>query len=427
MMVSEVMTPALGCLMAGDTVATAAAALRTLRVPVLPVLDAGTLAGVITPLDLLGQDSALPVSDLMTCDVRPATPQMPLLQAHALFASQRFDVLPVLDRGRPVGCVSLAAVLRAVSQPTDPLTGLPWATGLRMWAADTLSRGQEISVVFVDLDNFRDVNREFGYVAGDGVLRTIAHLLRQCTDPSTDVLCRWGSDKFAIATSRTDAAARALASQIGEAVTIPVGGGEPLTVSVGYAGGRRRGTRAPGHAAATVNDLLALAGRAARLAKHAPAGEGGRAAASAHEILPGEARAKLVNVQLDCHGGQAVARVRLRLGSHEVEGVSRGLDVPPDEAARLLVADATLRAVHGILGEQDVYSVEEVFDSLPTPYPLVVAVLSSRPASGKEPGRYVGSAAALDLPRAVCKAVLDAVNRQIAPKLGALLAAERPA
>jgi IMP dehydrogenase len=427
MMVSDVMTPVSKCLLAGDTVATAAAVLRALRLPVLPVLDAGTFAGMIIPLDLLGQDSALPVSDLMTRGVTPAAPRMPLLQAHTLFASQPFDVLPVLDGARPVGWVSLAAVLRAVSQPTDPLTGLPWATALRMWAADTLTQGREISVVFVDLDNFRDVNRAFGHVAGDGVLRTIAQLLRQCTDPTTDVLCRWGSDKFAIATSRTGAAVPALAGRIGETVTIPVGDAKPLTVSVGYAGGRRRATRTPGHAAATVNDLLALAGRAARLAKHTPAGDGGRVAASGHEALPGGARAKLVDVQVDYDGGRAVARVRLRLGSHEVEGVSPGLDVPPDAAARLLVADATLRAVHAILGEQDVYSVEEVFNSLPTAYPLVVAVLSGRRASGREPERYIGSATALDLPRAVCKAVLDAVNRPIARKLGALLAAEQPA
>jgi IMP dehydrogenase len=427
MIVSDVMTPASVFVSAGDTVGTAAAALRAHRLPVLPVLEARTFAGVVTPFDLLDQYSARPVSDIMARGVRPAAPDLPLLQAHALLTSQQRDVLPVLDAGRPVGHLSLTAVLRAVSQPADPLTGLPWATGLRMWAADTLSRGQEISVLFIDVDNFREVNRVFGYVAGDGVLRTMAGLLQQCTDPVTDVLCRYGSDKFAIATSRTGEAVPALANHIGGVVTIPVAGADPLTVSVGFAGGRRRSVRAPGHAAATVSDLLALAGRASRLAKHAPAGEGGRTAASAHETLPGGARARLMDVGLDMDGGHPVARVRLRLGSHEVEGVSSGLDVPPSEAARMLVADATLRALHGILGEADVYSIEEVFNSLPTSYPLAVAVLAGRRAADGAPERYVGGAAALDLPRAVCKAVLDAVNRPLAPRLGALLAAERPA
>jgi hypothetical protein len=121
-----------------------------------------------------------------------------------------------------------------------------------------------------------------------------------------------------------------------------------------------------------------------------------------------------------------VARVRLRLGSHEVEGVSSGLDVPTAEAAQLHVADATLRALHGIIGESNLYSVENIFDSLPTPYPLAIAVLAGR-GTGGHAERYVGGATALDLPRAVCKAVLDAVNRPLAPRLGALLAAERPA
>ncbi|HLW48911.1 MAG TPA: GGDEF domain-containing protein [bacterium] len=425
MIVSDVMTPAPVYLSARDTVAAAAGVFRAHRLPVLPVLDAGSLAGVVTPVDLLAQDARCPLADVMTRGVVPATPDLPLLQAHVLFVSQQRDVLPVLDGARPAGYVSLTAVLRAVSQATDPLTGLPWATGLRMWAADTLTRGHEISVVFVDLDNFREVNRAFGYVAGDGVLRMIADMLQRSIDPRTDVLCRYGSDKFAIATSRTGEAVGTLASRLGDAVTIPVAGADPLTASVGYAGGRRRRVRAPGHAAATVSDLLALACRASRLAKHAPARETGRSVASGHDALPGGARAKLLDVQLDSGAAESVARVRLRLGAHEVEGVSSAVDVPPVDAARTLVADATLRAVHGILGEPDVYSVENVFNSLPTTYPLAIAVLSARPAAGRGPERYVGGATALDLPRAVCKAVLDAINRPLAPRLGALLAAER--
>jgi diguanylate cyclase (GGDEF)-like protein len=425
MIVSDIMTPASVYVSAGDTIATAAAALRVHRAPILPVLDAGTLAGVVAPFDLLEQDSARPVSEVMAPGVAAAAADLPLLQAHALFVSQRRDELPVLDGRRPVGHLSLAAVLRAVSQPTDPLTALPWPTGLRMWAADTLTRGREISVLFIDVDNFREVNRAYGHVAGDGVLRTMGELLQQCSDPATDVLCRYGSDKFAIATSRAGDAVRELAARIGEAVTIPVGGGDPLTVTVGYAGGRRRAVRAPGHAAATVNDLLALAGRAARLAKHAPVGEDGRAPASAHEMLPGGARAQLIDVRLDTRDGHPVARVRLRLGAHEVEGVSSGIDVSAAEAERILVADATLRALHGILGESGLYRVENVFHALPTSYPLAVAVLSGPRVSGNGSERYIGGATAPDLPRAVCKAVLAAVNRPITPRLGTLLAAER--
>jgi hypothetical protein len=130
-------------------------------------------------------------------------------------------------------------------------------------------------------------------------------------------------------------------------------------------------------------------------------------------------------VQYAAAEGRPVARVRLRLGAHEVEGVSSGHGGPADEAAQRLVADATLTALHGILGQRDVYSLENIFNSLPTAYPLAVAVLSSR-REGGGPERYIGGATALDLPRAVCKAVLDAVNRPLAPRLGTLLDAERP-
>jgi hypothetical protein len=113
--------------------------------------------------------------------------------------------------------------------------------------------------------------------------------------------------------------------------------------------------------------------------------------------------------------------VRLRLGAREVVGVSSDLILTPKAAPRFLVAEATLRALHRILGDPPVYTLEDVLDSLSASHPLVVAVLSGRRKGSRDPERYIGGATARDLPCAVCKAVLDAVNRPIARALGALL------
>lgn len=135
---------------------------------------------------------------------------------------QGVEVLPVVDAGNVVGQLSMASVLRAQGQQTDPMTGLPWATALRSWATNALKRGHEISILFIDLDNFGEVNKVLGHVAGDDVLRSIARLLGSLIDPSTDLLCRYGGDEFAVATTRRADDVRALGSRIENQVVIPV-------------------------------------------------------------------------------------------------------------------------------------------------------------------------------------------------------------
>lgn len=54
---------------------------------------------------------------------------------------------------------------------------------------------KEISLVFIDLDNFKQVNDTLGHPAGDGVLKKTAELFRH-TLRGTDMLARYGGDEF---------------------------------------------------------------------------------------------------------------------------------------------------------------------------------------------------------------------------------------
>jgi len=56
---------------------------------------------------------------------------------------------------------------------------------------------QDLSVVMLDLDHFKQLNDTLGHAAGDEVLRFVGELLRQCLR-TDDIVVRYGGDEFAM-------------------------------------------------------------------------------------------------------------------------------------------------------------------------------------------------------------------------------------
>jgi diguanylate cyclase (GGDEF)-like protein/PAS domain S-box-containing protein len=88
-----------------------------------------------------------------------------------------------------------ALVAQALS---DPLTGLANRTALWQHLERALAdeRGHP-AVLFIDLDDFKDVNDSLGHTAGDELLTVVADRLRRCAR-SSDVVVRFGGDEFVI-------------------------------------------------------------------------------------------------------------------------------------------------------------------------------------------------------------------------------------
>lgn len=83
----------------------------------------------------------------------------------------------------------------------DPLTGLPnrtlfWAQfGRTLHEARRESR--KVTIAYIDLDNFKQINDTLGHAAGDEVLKTLSSRMANCIRAS-DLLVRLGGDEFAI-------------------------------------------------------------------------------------------------------------------------------------------------------------------------------------------------------------------------------------
>ncbi|HEX8961027.1 MAG TPA: EAL domain-containing protein [Geobacteraceae bacterium] len=83
----------------------------------------------------------------------------------------------------------------------DPLTGLPnrgmFMDRLQQSLAFANREGRKVCLVFLDLDNFKDINDSQGHDFGDKLLREVAQRLSSSMRES-DTLARFGGDEFVV-------------------------------------------------------------------------------------------------------------------------------------------------------------------------------------------------------------------------------------
>ena len=102
---------------------------------------------------------------------------------------------------------------------TDALTGLPnrLLFGRRLSAA--MSDGRFV-LIFVDLDDFKEVNDRYGHAAGDELLRAVGERLKQCLSDA-DTVARVGGDEFAILVDGSREEPEVVADRLRVALRVP--------------------------------------------------------------------------------------------------------------------------------------------------------------------------------------------------------------
>jgi len=89
----------------------------------------------------------------------------------------------------------LEEVERLASQ--DPLTGLINRRMIERQLELHSSQGSPFSVIYIDLNGFKQINDAFGHLAGDDLLKQFAGELRAAFR-TTDLVGRWGGDEFLV-------------------------------------------------------------------------------------------------------------------------------------------------------------------------------------------------------------------------------------
>lgn len=161
-----------------------------------------------------------------------------LRQVAALVLVIALANMATVGRERLHAALGRAELLQELAT-TDPLTGL----ANRRAAMDTLGRetqralryGSHVSVMLIDLDEFKDVNDRHGHSAGDDVLCGVASIL-QTTVRESDFVARWGGEEFLVVTPQTTAEqASLLAERVRRQIAHGRPGGHHVTASFGIA------------------------------------------------------------------------------------------------------------------------------------------------------------------------------------------------
>ncbi|HKJ09042.1 MAG TPA: diguanylate cyclase [Gammaproteobacteria bacterium] len=119
----------------------------------------------------------------------------------------------------------------------DPLTDLPNRTLFddRLDVALKRARrdGEQLALLYLDLDGFKEVNDSFGHEAGDQVLQEVARRLARCVRAS-DTIARMGGDEFTVllANIRGLECVEIVKQKIRAAIGVPFeAGGRTLSIS----------------------------------------------------------------------------------------------------------------------------------------------------------------------------------------------------
>jgi diguanylate cyclase (GGDEF)-like protein len=240
--------------------------------PVLAKMDVGACAGEMSIIEDRDPSAFVIAAEPSHLLVIHQSVLWEMIDASHEFAKNLLVVLSERVRSHNRVIADSYGELRKIERhaKTDALTGLEnrrsmeesFEREIRRCSAD----GNPISLIMIDVDNFKSFNDQFGHMAGDRALSAVAAVLRNQFRPR-DLLVRFGGDEFAVLLPEVDEiAALVIADRVREFVCGTTGDGSdslikiPVAISMGIAQLRKNGD---------LTSLIRAADAALYRAKHA--------------------------------------------------------------------------------------------------------------------------------------------------------------
>ncbi len=156
-----------------------------------------------------------PVEEIATPDFLAVLSSCPVTEA-ARKAMERgrkelYDPLVVVGAdGLFLGTVTMKRIIERAStlevdlaRSCNPLSGLPGNTSIERWIRGVQASGEEATLLYVDLDRFKEYNDRYGFLQGDRMISLTASVLRKSLEsfPPRSRLGHVGGDDFVVVCS----------------------------------------------------------------------------------------------------------------------------------------------------------------------------------------------------------------------------------
>lgn len=195
------------------------------------------LVGVVTKRELVGAHPNRIIADVMSDKYLTVDCYTYIWQVKELFDfNKEIDVILVLDENKIIGFVTRTLVNIELAKHVDVLTGL-YKSNYIFYNALKLAKYRGcISIIFIDLNNFGYIDKKYGHISGDIILKNVANILKE-TITSNSYLCRYAGDEFVILTSSCIADSKLLAENLMNAIeSFEFLDNIPVSASVGISG-----------------------------------------------------------------------------------------------------------------------------------------------------------------------------------------------
>lgn len=200
------------------------------------VNDDGKLVGVVTKKELVVAHPNRIIADVMSHKYKYVDCYTHIWEIKDIFdLNKDIDVIFLGDKDEIIGFVTRTILNIELNKHIDLLTGLYKREYIFYNAYDLIKKGKDTTIIFIDLNKFGHIDKKYGHIKGDAILKCVAEVLDKNV-PSDTYLCRYGGDEFAILTPYKIDANRMLAEKIiNDINSFEFANDIPVSVSIGIA------------------------------------------------------------------------------------------------------------------------------------------------------------------------------------------------
>jgi len=162
-----------------------------------PVIKDGKIIGVLTKTDLIISHPNRIVLDTMSGSFKYIEAEESVWKAKELFEEEKIEILLVCQDEKIIGVITKNDICLEINKHIDLMTGLYKKDYIIYKSLKLLKEGKEIYIIFFDVNNFGYIDKKFGHVVGDSILKEISQILKDNT-PEGGFLCRYGGDEFVL-------------------------------------------------------------------------------------------------------------------------------------------------------------------------------------------------------------------------------------